>query len=91
MKHKNQSKIQLQSRQSSATSSTSTSSTSINSSTISKKNVEKQKRSLVTLMSDWICSNSRPINLIEDIGLEKIMDHCIQTGIVLILLLDFVY
>jgi hypothetical protein len=47
---------------------------------ISKAN-DKQKSSFVTLLSDWICSNTRPISIVEDDGLTDVLDYCIQTGI----------
>jgi hypothetical protein len=43
---------------------------------------EKQRSSFITLVSDWICSNTRPISIVEDDGLNNIIDYCIQTGIV---------
>jgi pectin methylesterase-like acyl-CoA thioesterase len=45
------------------------------------KSNDKQKASFTTLLSDWICSNTRPINIVEDDGLKNIIDLCIQTGI----------
>jgi hypothetical protein len=48
---------------------------------VNSKAIEKQKRSLVTLMSEWVCSGTRPISIIEDDGLKNLIDHCIQIGI----------
>jgi len=41
---------------------------------------EKQKSSFVTLLSDWICSSTRPISIVEDDSLKDVIDYCIQTG-----------
>ncbi|CAF4854060.1 unnamed protein product [Rotaria socialis] len=32
----------------------------------SNKATEKQKTAFVTSLSDWVCSNARPINIVED-------------------------
>jgi hypothetical protein len=45
------------------------------------KSNDKQKASFTTLLSDWICSNTRPINIVQDDGLKSIIDFCIQIGI----------
>ncbi len=36
--------------------------------------------SFITLVSDWICSNTQPISIVEDDGLKDIIDYCIETG-----------
>jgi hypothetical protein len=33
-------------------------------------------------ISDWVCTNTRPINIVEDIGLKKLIDECIRTGMI---------
>lgn len=33
----------------------------------------------------WMCTNTRPINIVEDIGLKKLIDECIQIGMFVIL------
>lgn len=46
------------------------------------KTNERQKSSFVSLVSDWICSSTRPISIIEDTGLKNIVDYCFQTGVI---------
>lgn len=43
---------------------------------------ERQKSSFVSLVSDWICSSTRPISIIEDTSLKNIVDYCFQTGVI---------
>ena len=42
--------------------------------------VSKKKSLFTTSLSDWICSNVRPIAIVEDSGLKDIIDQCIQIG-----------
>ena len=44
------------------------------------KFLKKQKSLFTTSLSDWICSNVRPIAIVEDSGLKDIIDQCIQIG-----------
>lgn len=47
---------------------------------INAKTLEKHKRSITSAISDWICSNTRPINIVEDVGLRNLIDQCIKIG-----------
>ncbi|CAF4461084.1 unnamed protein product, partial [Rotaria magnacalcarata] len=41
---------------------------------------EKPKRVSTTLLSDWVCTNILPSNIIDDCGLTELFDYCIQIG-----------
>jgi len=64
----------------------STSSTTTNTTSparaVNNKIIEKHKRLVTSTISDWICSNTRPINIVEDVGLKNLIEQCIQIGII---------
>ena len=41
---------------------------------------ERQRSLLITSLNDWVCSNVRPISIVEDSGLRNVIDQCIQIG-----------
>lgn len=41
---------------------------------------QKPKSLFTTLLSDWVCTNIRPINIIDDCGLTELFDYCVQIG-----------
>ena len=45
------------------------------------KVLEKHKRLVTAAISDWVCSNSRPINIVEGDGLKNLIEQCIKIGI----------
>ncbi|CAF1110190.1 unnamed protein product [Adineta ricciae] len=47
---------------------------------VNTKNLEKHKHQLTSLLSEWLCSGTRPVNMVEDIGLKAFVDHCIHIG-----------
>ncbi|CAF4688691.1 unnamed protein product [Rotaria sp. Silwood2] len=44
------------------------------------KILEKYKRLSNSTMGDWVCLNTCPISIFEDIGLKNIIDQCIKIG-----------
>ncbi|CAF4096490.1 unnamed protein product [Rotaria magnacalcarata] len=68
---KHQSKIELippVKSDSSTTNSDTTASDRTNS--VNCKTLQKHKRLITSVISDWVCSNTRPINIVEDIGFD---------------------
>jgi hypothetical protein len=61
---------------------TSSSTTNNTTDPISSKTLQKHKRLITRSISDWVCSNTRPINIVEDIGLKNLMDQCVKIGII---------
>ncbi|CAM4750578.1 unnamed protein product [Rotaria magnacalcarata] len=81
--NENQSKIELIPLVKSNTSTTysdTTTSDRINS--VNHKTLQKHKRLITSVISDWVCSNTRPINIVEDIGLKELVEQCIKTSFV---------
>lgn len=48
--------------------------------TINAKSLDKHKQLITSAISDWVCYNTRPVNIIEDVGLRNLIDQCIKTG-----------
>ncbi|CAF5007126.1 unnamed protein product, partial [Rotaria sp. Silwood1] len=45
---------------------------------VNSKALQKHKRLITSAISDWVCSNTRPINIVEDIGLKDLIEQCIK-------------
>ncbi|CAF4528218.1 unnamed protein product [Rotaria socialis] len=79
----NQSKIELIPLVKSNTSTTySDTTTSDSTNSVNHKTLQKHKRLMTSVISDWVCSNTRPINIVEDIGLKELVEQCIKTSFV---------
>jgi hypothetical protein len=46
----------------------------------SKKSLESHKQKLKSLLGEWICSNIRPLSIVEDTGLKKIIEEATRIG-----------
>jgi len=46
----------------------------------SKKSLESHKQKLKSLLGEWICSNIRPLSIVEDTGLKKIIEEATHIG-----------
>ncbi|CAF1124375.1 unnamed protein product [Rotaria sordida] len=82
LSNKNQSKIEpiplIKSNSSTLNSDTTTTRDRTNS--VNCKSLQKHKCLITSAISDWVCSNTRPINIVEDIGLKDLIEQCIKTG-----------
>jgi hypothetical protein len=48
------------------------------------KNVEPYKEKMKNLLSEWVCSNIRPLSIVEDAGLIKIIEEAIRIGMIVL-------
>ncbi|CAF5016547.1 unnamed protein product, partial [Rotaria socialis] len=79
--NENQSKIELIPLVKSNTSTTySDTTTSDSTNSVNHKTLQKHKRLMTSVISDWVCSNTRPTNIVEDIGLKELVEQCIKTS-----------
>ncbi|CAM2726132.1 unnamed protein product [Rotaria socialis] len=79
--NENQSKIELIPLVKSNTSTTySDTTTSDSTNSVNHKTLQKHKRLMTSVISDWVCSNTRPTNIVEDIGLKELVEQCYVCG-----------
>ncbi|CAF4464747.1 unnamed protein product [Rotaria sp. Silwood2] len=60
--------------------SSNTSSSSSIFSSLNNKNLEQHKQKMTNLLSEWICTNIRPLGVVEDTGFKKIVKEAIRIG-----------
>ncbi|CAF3662488.1 unnamed protein product [Rotaria sordida] len=83
LSNKNQSKIEpkpLIKSNSSTLNSDTTTTTRDRTNSVNCKSLQKHKRLITSAISDWVCSNTRPINIVEDIDLKDLIEQCIKTA-----------
>ncbi|CAF1542092.1 unnamed protein product [Adineta ricciae] len=47
---------------------------------LSNKNIGSHKQKMTHLLGEWICSNIRPLSVVEDTGFKRIIEEAISIG-----------
>lgn len=55
-------------------------SSSSGSSSANSKKLEPHKLRMTKLLAEWVCSNIRPLSIVEDVGFKRLVEEAIRIG-----------